>query len=86
MCAMLHEMSRRSRRHGEDPVEEAQEEANWSGFTRHIRATDQGKWFFSRSRSVGSGRTPTSTIVLAVVIATLCLGAVVAIITWLLSL
>ena len=75
-------MSRRSRRHGEDPVTEAQEEANWSGFTRHIRATDQGKWFFSRSRPLGSERTPTTTIVLAVLLATLCLGVVIALLTW----
>jgi hypothetical protein len=64
-------------------VADAQEEANWSGFTRHIRATDQGKWLFrSRSRDIGTGRTPTSTIVFAVLIAALCLGAAIAILTW----
>jgi hypothetical protein len=46
-------MNRRSRRHAEDPVTEAQEEANWSGFTRHIRATSQGKWLFPHRRETG---------------------------------
>lgn len=40
-------MGRRERRHpNADPVGELQEEAQWSGFTRHIRAANQGKFIF----------------------------------------
>jgi hypothetical protein len=68
-------------------VADAQEEANWSGYTGHIRATDRGRRFFlTGSPRLGSRRTPTSTIVLAAVIATIALAALVTIITWLLSL
>jgi hypothetical protein len=41
-------VGRKERRHPglEDPVAAAQEEARWSGYTRFIRATNQGKLLF----------------------------------------
>jgi hypothetical protein len=79
-------MSRRERRHGNDPVEEAQEEANWSGFTRHIRATEQGKWLFGRPRErLTSGGTRPSTVILVLLVGALAIVGALTLISWILG-
>ena len=55
---MLRHVNRRARRHPipPDPVAELQEESRWSGFTTHIRATNQGKRLFhSSEKNMGLG-------------------------------
>jgi hypothetical protein len=79
-------MSRRERRHGDDPVEEAQEEANWSGFTRHIRATEQGKRLFGRlGRRLASGGTRPATVILVLLVGALAIVGALRLISWILD-
>jgi hypothetical protein len=79
-------MSRRERRHGEDPLDEAQEEANWSGFTRHIRATEQGKWLFGRpARRLTSGGTRPSTVILVLLVGALVIVGTLTLVSWILD-
>lgn len=60
---------------------EAQEEAGWSAFTRYIRAPSQGKWIFpNRNRMLATRRTKPVTVFLAVLLACLVFGAVIAIV------
>jgi hypothetical protein len=48
-------------------VAEAQEEATWSGFTRHIRAGSQGKrLFYGRARGEPRGASVLSIAVISV--------------------
>jgi hypothetical protein len=88
-CGILSGVSRRTRRHpGSDPVAEAQEEANWSGFTRHIRATSQGRWLFPHRRDPGileTRATSGKTVVIALVLCALGLGVAIAILLTLLQ-
>ena len=79
-------VSRRERRHGEDPVLEAQEEASWSGFTRHIRATEQGKWLFGRPRKgVTGGSTRPGTVILVLLVGALAIVGALTVISWVLG-
>ena len=83
---MLGLVSRRERRHGDDPVLEAQEEASWSGFTRHIRATEQGKWLFGRpGKGVTSGGTRPTTIILVMFVGAFAIVGALTVISWILG-
>jgi hypothetical protein len=70
-----------------DSVAEAQEEANWSSFTRHIRATSQGKWLFRYRRDPGileTRHTEPRTVAVALILSALGLGLAIAILATLL--
>jgi hypothetical protein len=79
-------MNRRERQHGDDPVEEAQEETNWSGFTRHVRATEQGKWLFGRQgRRLASGGAQPATVILVLLVGALAIVGALTLISWILG-
>jgi hypothetical protein len=83
----MSEMGRKERRHPEfeDPVAEAQEEATWSGFTRHIRAGSQGKrLFYGRAR--GQPRGVSIVIIAAIsVLGGIAIATVFTLVGWLLG-
>jgi len=63
-------------------VAEAQEEVDWSGFTRHIRATSQGKWLFRRPAEPGileTRATSGRTVIVSLALCALGLGVAIAI-------